>query len=363
MPEFRLFSDEEEAAYGAEAAEVYMAAVAGGASHEEAARQVADASVGQFTERLADFMQQQGPLIEDRRRGNVARLADTWGAALEAYYTVTMVAAEIGARCSRRSDEPNAADDRVSDALVLLNTRACQTSLEVHALLASGFPGGAYGRFRTLHELAVTAAVIAEYGRKPEHADLAERYLDHTHIEHYQQAQAHQRSTRHLGLQPFSAEIMRDLKREHDRCISRYGATYRKPYGWAAGLIGPHPTFAGLESKANMDVLRYLYVTGSHLVHASAHGLLLTLAPSRAAVSALAAGGPSDSGLAQPAMASLNALLNVTGGLVQHGPCPDDPVTGLNFLALDELRLRALRQFDETEARRSNPDSPSGQVP
>ena len=28
-----------------------------------------------------------------------------------------------------------------------------------------------------------------------------------------------------------------------------------------------------------MEVLRFLYVTGSHLIHATAHGLRLTLAP------------------------------------------------------------------------------------
>ena len=49
-----------------------------------------------------------------------------------------------------------------------------QTSFEVHALLSAGFPGGAYGRYRTLRELAVIAALISQYGRRPGHADLAD---------------------------------------------------------------------------------------------------------------------------------------------------------------------------------------------
>jgi len=101
----------------------------------------------------------------------------------------------------------------------------------VHALLAAGLPSGAYARYRTLHELAVTTAVIAEHGRTPEHADLADRYLNHTHIEHYRQAEHYQRSSSHLGWQPFSQDTMRALKRERDHLTSRYGRAYAEPTG------------------------------------------------------------------------------------------------------------------------------------
>jgi hypothetical protein len=230
-----------------------------------------------------------------------------------------------------------------------LHARACQTSAEVHALLAAGFPGGAYARYRTLHELAVTAAVIAEHGRTPEHADLADRYLNHTHIEHYQQAQHYQRSSPHLGWQPFSQDTMQALKRERDRLTSRYGRAYADPYGWAAGVIRPPLTFARLEAKANLDVLRYLYITGSHLIHATAHGLRLTLQPREGSEPVAVIAGPSGTGLAQPAQASLNALLDITGGLVLHGGHPDDSMIPLTFLALHELRIRALRLLDQAE--------------
>lgn len=347
MPEFPLFSDDEYPAYGAEALETFTAAIAGGASRDEAGMLMGESSIDRLVGRLADRAQEQGPLIAERRRAGVARVAEAWGDALDAYYTVTLAAAEVGSLCSRRAGEPAASADSVSDALGLLNTRACQTSFEVHALLAAGFPGGAYGRYRTLHELAVTAAVIAEYGRRPEHRDLAKRYLDHTHIEHYQQARAYQKSSRHLGWKPFSDRQMQKLKKEQERCVARYGPKYRQPYGWAEHLLGPDLTFAALEKKANKEVLRYLYVTGNHLVHASAHGLRLTLAPGGEPLSALEAAGPTDLGLAQPAMASLNALLDVTGGLVGHGRCSGELGIMANFLALDELRVRALRLFGQ----------------
>jgi hypothetical protein len=342
VPELHLFSDEEIAANAAEAAEALAAAIAAGMEPEDAFRRSAEASADIFIERLADHMQQQGPLVASRRDAGASRLAETWGAALDMYYTVTVAAAELGMLCSSRRNEGHAAAESVSSALELLHARACQTALEVHALLAAGFPGGAYARYRTLHELAVTTAVIAEYGRVPEHADLADRYLSHTHIEHYQQAKEYQRSSPHLGWQPFSQETMRGLRREHDRLISRYGRNYREAYGWADGLITPL-TFARLEAKANMDVLRYMYVTGSHLVHASAHGLRMTVVPTQVTASSGMIGGPFDIGLAQPAQASLNALLDVTAGLVLDDGRPEDATILLNLAALDELRRRTLR--------------------
>ncbi len=351
VPEFGLFADGEITARASEMADVAAAAIAAGKPQEEALKQMADASVDLLIGRTADHMQQQGPLVAARRLAGLERLAGIWGAALDSYYTVTVAAIELGAMYSLRCAEAQVPADRVSSALALLQARTCQTSLEVYALLAAGFPGGAYGRYRTLHELAVTTAVIAEYGRTPGHPDLADRYLDHTHIEHYQQARHFQRSSSHLGWQPFSQETMRTLKRERDRLIARYGRDYAQPYGWAVGLIRPL-TFERLEAKANMDVLRYLYATGSHLVHATAHGLRMTLAPGQDGQSAVVIAGPSDDGLCQPAQASLNALLDVTGGLVLHGGNPDDPGCMVNFAALGELRNRTLQLFDEAEDRR-----------
>jgi len=101
--------------------------------------------------------------------------------ALDAYYMVTRGAVDLGALVAQ--PRPRATFDSVSKALILLQARACQTSFEVHALLTAGFRGGAYGRYRTLHELAVIAALISQCGRQPGHADLADRYLDHSHID------------------------------------------------------------------------------------------------------------------------------------------------------------------------------------
>ena len=142
---------------------------------------------------------------------------------------------------------------------------------------------------------------------------------------------------------------MKTLKKKHDRLIRRYGRDYREDYGWAAGLIQPPVTFARLEAKADMNYLRYLYVTGSHLIHASAHGMMLTI-PGQSTAAPLTLTGPSDTGLAQPAEASLNALIAITGGLITLGPLPDDPNLHLTFLALHELRMRTITLLNQYQA-------------
>ncbi|MGH3278055.1 MAG: DUF5677 domain-containing protein [Trebonia sp.] len=205
--------------------------------------------------------------------------------------------------------------------------------------------------------------------------DLADRYLDHTHIDQHRQVQHRQRSGRALGWPALPAGTMKKwpalpagtmkkLKKEHDRLISRYGRDYRDDYGWAAGLIQLPLTFARLEAKADMNYLRYLYVTGSHLIHASAHGMTLTI-PGQSDAATLTLTGPSETGLAQPAQASLNALIAVTGALIEHGPVPDDPDLGIIFLALHELRKRTITLLNQAEDQAvppgtSGPGEPSG---
>jgi len=356
MPEFAQFPDEELDRKTLAAVNATLAALAAGTPTEEALRQMSEATVDAFVEWTAGRMQQQIPAVAARRRDDEARVTRRWGAALDAYYAVTVAAAEMGALASRDSPTGQGSADSVTRALTLLHARACQTSFEVHALLAAGFPGGAYGRYRTLHELAATAAVIAQYGRQPAHGDLADRYLGHGSIEQFRQVEERQRTGRDLGWQPVPDSAVKELKKHHDALIGRYGPDYGNPYGWAAGLLGRRLSFAGLEAKADMSYLRYLYVTGSHLIHASAYGLGLTVLDRESASSDVFI-RPSDTGLAQPAEASLNALIDVTGGLVRHGERPDDSPVYLNFLGLHELRRRAVRLFHEAEDQGSPQDT------
>jgi len=82
--------------------------------------------------------------------------------------------------------------------------------------------------------------------------------------------------------------------------------------------------------------------------------MMLTI-PGQCDAASLTLTGPSDTGLAQPAQASLNALIAVTGGLVTHGPVVDDPDLGLTFLTLHELRMRTITLLNQAEDRAAPP--------
>jgi hypothetical protein len=64
---------------------------------------------------------------------------------------------------------------------------------------------------------------------------------------------------------------------------------------------------------------------------------------------------PVGTGPCQPAEASLNALIAITGGLITHGPLPGDPDLHLTFLALHELRMRTITLLDQAEDRAAPP--------
>jgi hypothetical protein len=91
VPEFQLFADGQMTAGASELTDAAAAAIAAGMPPEKALKQMADASVDLLISRTADHMQQQGPLLAARRLAGLERLAGTWGAALDSFYTVTVL--------------------------------------------------------------------------------------------------------------------------------------------------------------------------------------------------------------------------------------------------------------------------------
>jgi hypothetical protein len=87
--------------------------------------------------------------------------------------------------------------------------------------------------------------------------------------------------------------------------------------------------------------------------------------PGKGDAATLTLTGPSDTGLAQPAQASLNALIAVTGALIEHCPVPGNAGIVATFLTLHELRMWAITLLNQAEDRAappatSRPDESSG---
>src|SRR3546814_18203568 len=88
-------------------------------------------------------------------------------------------------------------------------------------------------RWRTLHEVTITATLIADGGDA-----LAERYFDHQAIEQKKALDDHNRATRAVGGSPLPQHQAAGIEREHDRAIPNYKSDFRGTSGWARGQPG-----------------------------------------------------------------------------------------------------------------------------
>lgn len=102
--------------------------------------------------------------------------------------------------------------------LIRLLVRGCQVTDEIICLLENGFADGAMARWRTLHEIAVVAAVISHYG-----GSIAERYLDHQAVESKRAMDRYLACYKGLGYKPLSGREQAKIVKAYDKAIARYG--------------------------------------------------------------------------------------------------------------------------------------------
>lgn len=302
----------------------------------------------------------RAPRMLRRERGDARRferhLRRHWGEALDLYRTAAVCAEEMGHEYDREHWQQAAGSgDALFEALTGLFARSCRTALEVHHLLSGGFGMGALARCRTLHELAVFSTVLADYGRRAEHADLGTRFLHHHAVLNWYDAKIYQEHCELLGEDAFSDEELREMKQERDALVATYGADYASDCGWASGLGGlVRPRFSDLERLADLSHLRSYYRWAGHEVHADAKGSALNVherggIPYRAT-------GPSDDGLADPGALALGSLMQSLVALVfsredheDHSPQDLLMVMSLQLL-VDEAGEAFLRGHRAVEA-------------
>jgi hypothetical protein len=225
--------------------------------------------------RVARTLVRTSPRMLRRYRSHQRRFErrKQWGRALDLFFIVVGCSEEVGREFDdRHTSAAVARQDFTFEALTGLHARACRVAQEVHHLLAGGYPLGALARCRTLHELAVTAMVIAEFGGDGGVEDLPRRFLEHRAVMAYKDDLVYQANCQVLGYEPFSDDDMAEMKAERDALVQRYGSTYVQQYGWASGLAGRRPTFMDLERLAEVSHLRGHYRWASHEVHSDAAG-------------------------------------------------------------------------------------------
>lgn len=270
---------------------------------------------------VAAALKADGPrmLAERRRldRGFEKRLRQRWGSALDLYYMIAVACQEVGAegyqeanQCDEGGDDERALLEAVSG----LQARACRQSLEVLSLLEAGFPKAAHAVSRSMHEGAVVASVLTEYGSTPEHSDIGLRFLLFDHITNLMDAEEHQRYAERINHELFTDQEMAALRTTKAAVLERFPDLDRK-MGWAGDLPGLRKrTFEELEVIAGIDHLRPYYTWASHEVHAYPKGVRLNQSGLDGDLWKLA--GRTNAGLADPAQGALIALNQVTASML-----------------------------------------------
>src|ERR1035437_7625528 len=107
------------------------------------------------------------------------RLYARWKTPLDLLRMLLTIARELGGSANEDAQKSvSSSSPHLVYVLTRLHARACQVTEEILTLLTAGFADGAMARWRTLHEIAVVASFISSHGE-----ELAERYVQHQHIE------------------------------------------------------------------------------------------------------------------------------------------------------------------------------------
>ncbi|MDZ7677067.1 MAG: DUF5677 domain-containing protein [Acidimicrobiales bacterium] len=252
-------------------------------------------------------------LREHRRyRGRFeANLEWVWGDALDALYLVLIVCRELNVDLFTNHSEERAEDDKLQ-TLSSITSRACLVTSDIHALLRTGHPLGAFARWRTLHELVVVSALISNSDQ-----EIAQRFAAHSTAEAYKDALLHERHRGFNGRAALPDPELEALREAYEEACRRYGSRFADPWQWAAPLTEPErPTFSLLEKLAGMSHMRPDFRTASHHLHGGASGTDLINVPFRGVLTTLS--GPTNSGLAEPGSGAALALTQVTLGFVGY---------------------------------------------
>ena len=269
-----------------------------------------------------------------------------WGKSLGQLRMLLTIAREwcqnISVRENRRRKHKNT---RCRKLLIRLLVRACQVTDEILCLLENGFADGAMARWRTLHEIAVVAAVILQFGD-----EIAERYIDHQAVESKRAMDKYVACAPLLGYRPLSAREQAKIAKAHARAIAKYGKNFHSDYGWAAfHLKKERPTFAHLEEAAGREEMRSHYQMGNDNVHAGIKSMYVRLGLLDNYGGLLS--GRSNAGLTEPGQNAAHTLTQLAVLVCLSEPVFDDYVIADMLISLRNEIPRSFARADRQLAK------------
>lgn len=261
--------------------------------------------------------------------GNFARWKQSFDH-LEMLWTVCQEVGELQGRSAQGKvgDEENV----VMAALSYLFPRALLVAQEVICLLKGGFPDGALTRWRSLHELNVTAMFIAKHG-----IAAAVPYLLSFHFHARRAARQMNEYSDRADITSISDCEMADLDA---RCAAAEAVLGRKidkdKLGDWPAITQTHKTFAEIEKDVGMDHWRPYYKWASTHTHAHHRPIDKLLGMAESSEKNMHLVGPSNSGFVNPFEMTALTLAQITSTFLLQAPNLDRIVHSQVVLRLAE---------------------------
>lgn len=265
-----------------------------------------------------------GSLTERRalHAGFVERNYARWDKGFDTLEILLEICTESGENNARRLGANELIHDNRFGALVRLHAKGCLVAREIFCLLLNGFADGAHARWRSLHELAVTALFLGKCDE-----ETVEKYFMHEYVESYKGALMHNKYQERLQAKGLTDAELEKVKSLHDAVVAKYGEDFKGSYGWVCAFFNKkRANFMDIEECVGLDHLRPYYKWASQGIHATAKTLNSSLGMSEAKESGLLA-GPSNSGLIDPAHSTAISLSQLTTALLSVAPNLDDLVS------------------------------------
>ncbi len=271
-----------------------------------------DASEVEKINELVKAYQQEALELKYENWKEQLGVAEYWGDLLQLFETYVLMTTASFIRFRNMFLE-QAVDDVTLRVLIRLHAKACQTALAILDILQAGYADSANVCWRSLHEINVIARFIAKYSEEQPAIKIAERYLDHDIVFHYNHECLVRRYKDQQRFEPLSKENFRKLKKRYSDLIgpSKYGPKFKEPLGWAVPILNKKLSFEELERHTELDYWRPYYADASAEIHTAAGSLYARLGLRPGVFDVLLA-SPSKRGLSVPMSNTAHTLMQIT---------------------------------------------------
>ncbi|MCY4080279.1 MAG: DUF5677 domain-containing protein [Caldilineaceae bacterium] len=275
-----------------------------------------DASEVDEINKIIDQYQQEALILQRANWKEQSGLSEYWGEFLNLFEMFVLMTTASSIRFNNKFRKETV-NDVALRVLIRLHAKACQAALAISSLLQAGLADSANVCWRSLHEINVIARFIDKYTKERPEIEIAQRYLDHDIVFHYNYDCLVRRHKDQLKIEPLRTEDFRKLQEKYDDLNSpnNYGPKFKEPFGWAAPILNKRPSFEELERRVELDYWRPYYVHASMEIHTGPGSLFSRLGLKPFAFDKLLT-GPSKWGLSVPASNTAYSLLQITATLL-----------------------------------------------